>query len=412
MHQAAVLLVICSLAVAIPLSACHRAPQPPPQKPAEAEKAAPPVGEKKPSAEPTPVAINRNAQVIVLGYHRIVDNVVRRPDTEISKADFEAQMQQLKDQGITVIPLHDFLAWKRGEKDIPAKSAVITFDDGWKSQYENAWPILQKFDYPFTLFIYTDYVKGGPKSGGESITWEQIAELRDAGADIQGHTVSHKDLRGPRHGATVTPEYDAWLWNELSSSKQILEQRLGVKVDALALPYGFYNAHVQEMAKKAGYDAIFTVYGQKIGHGSPNDALGRYMIDTRKPQIFANATRFGNAPSMNAPEAVAEYTPDKLATEPADNATIANPKPLIKADISGFGSVDPATLSMRVSSLGAVNAKFDPATQTYTFQTPRKLADSRYTVIVTGKANGKKVEARWGFNVDTKEAAQPQPAHK
>ena len=113
-----------------------------------------------------------------------------------------------------------------------------------------------------------------------------------------------------------------------------------------------------------------------------------------------------------APEAVAEYTPDKLATEPADNATIANPKPLIKADVSGFGSVDPATLSMRVSSLGAVNAKFDPAAQTYTFQTPHKLADSRYTVIVTGKANGKKVEARWGFNVDTKEAAQPQPAHK
>ncbi|MEI8233478.1 MAG: polysaccharide deacetylase family protein [Verrucomicrobiota bacterium] len=406
MHQAIVLLIVCSLGVAFPFSGCRRAPQPSPQKPSDAAKTTEPVGEQKTAPEATPVPINRNAQVIVLGYHRIVDTV-RHPDTEITKADFEAQMQQLKDQEITVIPLHDLLAWKRGEKDIPAKSAVITLDDGWKSQYEAAWPILQKFGYPFTLFIYTDYVKGGPKSGGESITWEQIAELRDAGADIQGHTVSHKDLRGARRGSAPTAEYDTWLWHELSDSKQILEQRLGVKVDALALPYGFYNAHVQEMAKKAGYEAIFTVYGQKISHGSSNDALGRYMIDAHKPQIFASALRFGGSPGANAPETVAEYTPDKLATEPGDNATIANPRPLIKADVSAFGGIDPATLSMRVSSLGAVNAKYDPATHTYTFQTPRKLADSRYTVIITGKAGGKRVEARWGFTVNTKEAPQP-----
>ncbi|MDD5350602.1 MAG: polysaccharide deacetylase family protein, partial [Chthoniobacteraceae bacterium] len=404
MHQAAVTLIVCTLALAFPFSGCHRA-TPPPPAPAEPEKTAP-VGEKDTSAEATPAAINRNAQVTVLGYHRVVDNV-RRPDTEITKADFEAQMQQLKDDGITVIPLRDLLAWKRGEKDIPAKSAVITLDDGWKSQYEAAWPILQKYNYPFTLFIYTDYVKGGPKSGGESITWEQIAEMRDAGADIQGHTVSHKDLRGPRRGAAPTPEYETWLWHELTGSKQILEQRLGVKVDVLALPYGFYNAHVQEMAKKAGYDAIFTVYGQKIGHGSPNEALGRYMIDTRKPQIFASAIRFSGMPGASAPEAVAEYTPDKLATEPADNATIADPRPLIKANVGSFGGVDPATLSMRVSSLGAVNAKYDPATQSYSFQTPRKLGEGRYTVIVTGKAHGKKVEARWGFTVDPKTNPAP-----
>lgn len=404
MHQAAALLAVCALGLSIPFTGCRRA-EPPPKKPEPVQKAEP-VAEKT-IAEPTPAAINRNAQVVVLGYHRVVDNV-RRPDTEISKADFEAQMQQLKDEGITVIPLRDLLAWKRGEKDIPAKSAVITLDDGWKSQYEAAWPILQKYNYPFTLFIYTDYVKGGPKSGGESITWEQIAEMRDAGADIQGHSLSHKDLRGPRKGANPTPEYDTWLWHELTGSKQILEQRLGVKVDTLALPYGFYNAHVQEMAKKAGYDAIFTVYGQRIGHGSPNDALGRYMIDGRKPQIFASAIRFGGMPSVTAPEAVAEYTADKLATQPGDNATIAEQRPLIKAGVGVFGKVDPASLSMRVSSLGAVNAKYDPATQTLSYQVPRKLGEGRYTVIITGKADGKKVEARWGFTVDPKAAPAPE----
>lgn len=381
-------------------SGCHRA-QDKSAPSAESEEAAPPVAEK---AEPTPVPINRNAQVVVLGYHRVVDNV-RHPDTEITKADFEKQMQQIKDEGITVIPLRDFLAWKRGEKDIPAKSAVITFDDGWKSQYEAAWPILKKFDYPFTLFIYTDYVKGGPKSGGESITWEQIAELRDAGVDIEGHTVSHKDLRGGKRNATPTPEYDAWLWNELNGSKQILEQRLGVKIEALALPFGFYNAHVQEMAKKAGYEAIFTVYGQKLGHGSPNDALGRYMIEANKPKVFASAVRFGGG-GATASEPVAEFTGNALSTEPADNAKVTNPRPLIKVNLGSLGEVDPGSLAMRVSSLGAVNAVYDPASKSYSFQPTRKLNDNRYSVIVTGKANGKKVEARWGFTVDAKAAAE------
>ena len=329
---------------------------------------------------------------------------MRHPDTEISKGDFEKQMQEIKDAGITVIPMRDFLAWKRGEKDIPARSAIITMDDGWKSQYEAAWPILKKFDYPFTLFVYTDYIKGGPKSGGESISWEQIAEMRDAGVDIEGHTVSHKDLRGAKRGPQAA-DYDAWLWKELADSKQMLEERLGVKVEALALPYGFYNAHVQEMARKAGYEAIFTVYGQKIGHGSSNLALGRYMIEANKPKVFASAVRFGGGSAMDT-EPVAEFSGKSLTTEPAADATINDPRPVIKANLGSLGEVDPATLAMRVSSLGAVNAKYDAATKSYSYQPATKLKDNRYSVIVTGKAGGKKVEARWGFTVDTKGARE------
>jgi len=64
------------------------------------------------------VAVDQTAQVIVYGYHRFV-NQVRRPDTEITHQVFEQQMQELKNRGITVIGMQDFLAWKRGEKNIP-----------------------------------------------------------------------------------------------------------------------------------------------------------------------------------------------------------------------------------------------------------------------------------------------------
>ena len=127
--------------------------------------------------------VDQTAQTLIFCYHRLVDKI-RYPGTEITPAAFEAQMKELKDKGITVISMQDLLAWKRGEKNIPPRCAVVTFDDGWKSQYEVGWPIMKKYGYPFTLFIYTEGVRGGTLGGGEAITWEQLADLRDNGVDI------------------------------------------------------------------------------------------------------------------------------------------------------------------------------------------------------------------------------------
>src|SRR5216117_2607504 len=110
-----------------------------------------------PAAVSTPVAaaspkitkpvVDQTAQVIIFCYHRLVDKI-RYPGTEITPAAFEAEMKELKDRGITVISMQDLLAWKRGEKNIPPRCAVITFDDGWKSQYEVAWPIMKNTAIP------------------------------------------------------------------------------------------------------------------------------------------------------------------------------------------------------------------------------------------------------------------------
>ena len=231
--------------------------------------------------------VDQTAQVIVYGYHRFVEKV-KRPDTEITPAAFEAQMKELKDKGITVIPMQDFLAWKRSEKSIPPRCAVLTFDDGWKSQYEVAWPILKKYNYPVTLFIYTEGVRGGHFGGGEAITWEQLAEMRDAGIDIEAHSATHQDLRKPYDKVAKKklspPEYEQWLQNEITGSKNLLEQKLGIKVNCFAVPYGFYNQHIKDVCKAAGYEAVFTVYGQPLTYNSPMDSLGRYLIEGNKPK--------------------------------------------------------------------------------------------------------------------------------
>src|ERR1043165_7087319 len=289
------------LALALGLSACKKpatvAAGPGPEQPTGAASATPSANS---SATPTPAsavaiskpAVDQNAQLVIFGYHRFVNNV-RRPDTEITPQAFEAQMQELKNKGIAVIPMQDFLAWRRGEKAIPAKSAVITFDDGWKSQYEVAWPILKKFNYPVTLFIYTEGIRPGHFSGGESMSWEQLAEMRDAGVDIQGHTATHSDLRKPYDKVAkkhLNPEeYEQWLDKEIGGSKQMIEQNLGAKVNCFAVPYGFHNDHIRDVAMKAGYEALFTVYGQPITMHTPLSSVGRYLMEANKPKVFSDA---------------------------------------------------------------------------------------------------------------------------
>jgi peptidoglycan/xylan/chitin deacetylase (PgdA/CDA1 family) len=356
--------------------------------------------------------IDQNAQVVILGYHRFVNNV-RRPDTEITPQAFEAQMQELKNKGIAVIPMQDFLAWRRGEKAIPVKSAIITFDDGWKSQHEVAWPILKKFNYPVTLFIYTEGIKPGHFSGGESMSWDQLAEMRDAGIDIQGHTATHQDLRRPYDKVAKKklspPEYEQWLENEVVGSKQTIEQKLGVKVNCFAVPYGFYNDHIKDVAMKAGYEALFTVYGQPITMRTPMNSVGRYLIEANKPKTFADAVS-AIATTASGP-AVAEVSASGLQTQPADGETIKNPLPLIRANISSLGIIDPGTTpEMRVSGLGKVDASFDPKTSMVAYQVTQRLKDKTCTVIVSAKSGGKKVETHWTFKIDDAGAGAAPPA--
>jgi len=423
---------IFPLLLALNLSMCKRqetaagSSQPATSSPAPAEATAggspgPGVAAAAPSPKKiTKPVVDQTAQTLIFCYHRLVDKI-RYPGTEITPAAFEAEMKQLKDAGITVISMQDLLAWKRGEKNIPPRSAVISFDDGWKSQYEVGWPIMKKFGYPFTMFIYTEGVRGGSLGGGEAITWEQLADMRDNGVDIQAHTATHQDLReghnimlaapgGKRTRTKLTgPQYEQWVHNEVVGCKQLLEQRLGIKVNCFAVPFGSYNEHVKEIARNAGYEAMFTVYGQPITFTSPNDSLGRYAIEATKPKVFVDAVKMIGTSSGGA-SAVAEVGAANLSTQPADGETVRTALPLIKANLSGVGAIEPGSVQMRVSGLGVVPVSYDPKTGTASYQVTQKLRDNSCTVIVSAKSEGKKVEAHWTFGVDAAAAGAPAPA--
>jgi peptidoglycan/xylan/chitin deacetylase (PgdA/CDA1 family) len=380
-------------------------------KEAEAAAATPtpaPAPVATPTPAPTPVpkpVVDKNSQVIVFCYHRQEGGKLGA--MSMDPAAFEQHMQQLKDAGIAVISMQDFLAWRRGEKSIPPKCAVVTFDDGYVSNYNVAWPIMKKFGYPFTMYVYTKFVA----SGGKSITWEQLEEMRDAGVDIGCHSLTHSDLRSKK-GRTPA-DYEAFVRAELADSKKIIEQKLGISVATFAYPFGNHNDVVRRLAAEAGYEAAFTVYGQKIGFGGDAMQLGRYAIEQAKPQVFQAAINFASSGASTvyqaAPVTMAA-SGSSMKTTPAEGETIGNPTPLLSVDLTDFGDFDPASIEMRLSGFGIVPAKYDAATKTASCQMTRKLRDKSYSVIVSAKAGGRKVEARWSFNFDPTKAASA-PAH-
>src|SRR5438309_4356767 len=403
---------ILPLFLALNLSMCKKEENASSSSQQASASSATPVATPLAAASPkvTKPVVDQTAQVLIFCYHRLVDKI-RYPGTEITPAAFEAEMKELKDRGITVISMQDLLAWKKGEKNIPPRSAVVTFDDGWKSQYEVAWPIMKKYGYPFTMFIYTEGVRGGSLGGGEAITWEQLADMRDNGIDIEAHSATHQDLReghtimvanpgGKRSRTKLTgPQYEQWVRNEVVGCKELLEQRLGIKVNCFAVPFGNYNEHVKELARNAGYEAMFTVYGQPITFTSALDSLGRYAIEANKPKVFEDAVKMiGASTSGGAP--VAEIGAKDLATQPTDGETVRTALPLIKANLTGIGQIDPGTVQMRVSGLGVVPVTYDQKTGTISYQVTQKLREKSCSVFVTAKSQGKKVEAHWTFGIE------------
>ena len=427
--------VLLFLTAALPLTGCNKiklpfiqkkntvaaaTPTPAPAPATAAAVTAPPAAaakaEPKPAAPPKP-AVNTTASVMVLCYHNIEDKSAMKALT-ITIAEFEKQLQAIKDEGFSVIGMQDFLAWRRSEKEIPAKSCIITIDDGWVSGYTNAWPLLKKFGYPFTLFIYVNYVG----SGGKSLSWEQLAEMRDAGVDIQSHTYSHSNLRSPGSGVDRrTAELvrkdiaelgkDGWLKKEIAGSKEMLEKQLGIKVTALAYPFGIFTQEARKAVADAGYEAAFTVYGQRLTHSSPFDLLGRYAIEAAKPVIFTNALAMigGGGGAEGAAPPSSQLAATSMVTQPMEGETIRDPNPTLKVNLETLGEVDPESVEMRLSGIGALKVKYDPTTKMAEAKVTQRLRDTEYMVILSAKVNGRKTEARWSFKFDPNAPAGAAP---
>jgi peptidoglycan/xylan/chitin deacetylase (PgdA/CDA1 family) len=202
------------------------------------------------------------ADVTVFIYHRFGDN--RYPSTNVDTERFREQMAYLKANDYKVIPLAEMVTALKDKKPLPHKAAVITIDDGYRTVYNEAWPVLRSFGFPFTVFLYT---RATEEDWGDHLSWEQVLEMQAAGVDFQDHGYAHHRM-ADRPPGLDDAEYRAWIRWDLRKSGTILTGRLGAPPRYLALPYGEYNRTVLEEAAKLGYQAIFSQDPGSVSEGT------------------------------------------------------------------------------------------------------------------------------------------------
>ncbi len=189
--------------------------------------------------------------VPVLVYHNFSNK--KSDKTAVGQDEFEAQMKYLKQNGFHVVSIDKLLNFIDYKEQLPEKSIVITFDDAWRSIFDIALPILIKYNFPATFFIYTDFI-----GGGKAMTWKQIETLSKIGFDIQCQTRTHRNLAAPKKNESFK-EYFKSIEMEIGYPKKLLKKKLNIDCKYLAYPYGETNNLVIALLKKYGYRAAFTI---------------------------------------------------------------------------------------------------------------------------------------------------------
>ena len=209
--------------------------------------------------------------VPILVYHHITPEA--RDKMSVPLADFEAQMQLLHDEGYHVISLAKLYKFMQLDSQIPQKSVVITFDDGWRSFYDLAMPVLKRFGYPATLFVYTDLIVGSSKT----LSWDLVREIADTGFDIQCHSRTHRDL-AKLHSGEDLPTYLKSLEEEIVTSSKILADKTGQIPRFMAYPYGTTNPLVTGVLRKHEFLGAFTVKRGGVPVFSDTLRINRSMV--------------------------------------------------------------------------------------------------------------------------------------
>ncbi len=222
---------------------------------------------------PGVISAEEEASVPVLCYHRFGPKVA--DGMTVTTQVFEAQMKWLKDNGYTVIPLRTLVNYLLGQgPPPPPKSVVITADDAHRTVYTDMWPVVRKYNYPVTLFIYPSCIS----KVNYAMTWEQLQELKKTGLfDMQSHTYWHPNFK--KEKKKLKPEeYQKLVDTQLRKARNFLEQKFGTKVDLLAWPFGIYDDELEKEADKAGYVVAFSIDRRHANKSEKIMAQPRYLM--------------------------------------------------------------------------------------------------------------------------------------
>jgi peptidoglycan/xylan/chitin deacetylase (PgdA/CDA1 family) len=228
-------------------------------------------------------------------YHRF--NEPTHPSTNISIEKFENQMNLLSVENFTVLPLSDLMLFFQKKKILPNKTIFITIDDAYKSVFTEAYPVLKKYGFPFSVFISTDFISKNENSN--FMTWKMIEDLSNNNVEILNHTSSHKNLLDLSYNEIKETIIDA---------ENLIKKKIGKRPAILSYPFGETSKNIEDVVSELKYKLAFSQHSSPIHLKENTLRLPRFAIN----EEYGSLDRF------------------KL---------IINSKPLIPKDISLLDSI-------------------------------------------------------------------------
>ncbi len=229
-----------------------------------------------PTLTPTPelVQVGPGAVTIpVLLYHHVLPDPSGKGQYAVSLDNFVSQMNYLRDHGFHAITVTEMEEAINFGKQLPVNPIVITFDDGNRDIYEQAYPVLQSLGYRATMYLIAIAI-----NADTNLTVEMITEMANAGWEMGSHSMTHTDL--------VKSDNRTY---EVCTSKSDIEAKTGLAVHSIAYPYGLANDSIMKLAEECGYTS-----GAGLGLWVTQTPWNLYYFSRREVQRDFTLDDFAN----------------------------------------------------------------------------------------------------------------------
>lgn len=320
--------------------------------------------------------------VPILTYHKFCTDESSDAYT-INIKNFEEQMGYLENNDYRVISVTQLLECIENNY-FPEKPVVITIDDGFKSVYHLAFPVLKKYQFPATLYLYTDFIANGP----HQLSWEEIKEMIEGGMEIGSHSLSHCNLINIKQKESHM-EYLRRIEKEINLSKAILERNIGSTIQSFAYPYGVYSNQIVMLARQAGYQALLNV-------NSMNNSIPINPYSLNRQIIPANF-------SIKQFETLLQEKVLKVNDIFPADGTVTNNQAIKVGVILSNPSIEPDSLYFRLSGSRLFHYDYSSELQEISFSpvAPKLLQKRTWIAQISArdKQTGEKRKVSWLFTV-------------
>lgn len=210
--------------------------------------------------------------VPILMYHHILKDPARHGSYVISPDEFEADLKFLKESGYTAVTISDLIKYVNGEAALPEKPVILTFDDGYLSALEYAFPLLKKYEMKAVISIIAKESEEYSKSGDRHVpyahlSWEDLILMRKSGIfEVQNHTYDmHKNKKGERCGTKkVSGEsaehYAAEFKKDVGTAQQLLLKNAEVNATCFTYPFGMISKESVALVKEMGFSSSLSCF--------------------------------------------------------------------------------------------------------------------------------------------------------